>query len=369
MDWQSLFDRLNRRTDDIVPNTDCECSHDDFIEEDGLDTCLDCGIIIRRKLCLSKPYSENALVKKIKSRCSILSDIPNEFDPTVKHLAVVIYKNVTAKKIFRCSLRKSILAACVHRASVWLKAPSDTCFTAFNLTNCEINKGVTFVACNLGIDEYNIPLYTIEEEMTKNCLKINIEPGKVISIYRKINEGCEELISSSQRKSIIFSCMWLYLKIFDKSRFVDIKAFSERASISSITVEKKYCMMMKYILSRVMKKIFYWCLLVLRRDQPWNYELRSRTPKIPVTLKNYRDYKLMTMIADDGFVYPLEDVDDVNDWNIVFKMSFDDDKTGTIVKIPIIVNCKLKNVSVSFGKCLKNEGPQTLQNAIMDFIT
>lgn len=366
MDWQSLFDKLNNRRD--VLNNVSECLHEDCIEEDGFDTCVECGTMIRRKLCLSKQFSDNVFVRKIKSRCAIFSDIPDEFDPSVKHLAVVMYKTVTAKKIFRCSQRKAILAACVHRASVWLKAPSTTCFSSFNLTNSEINKGVTFVSCHLALDEYNIPLYSIEEEITKNCLDFNISsPSTVVSIYSKINQGCEELISSSQRKSIIFTCIWLYLKIFDEKLSIDIETFSNRASISCITVEKKYCTMMKYILSRIMKSICAWSLDILRCDESWDDKLCSNTPRIPVTLKHYDDHELMTMIADDGFVYPLEDVDDVDDWNILFDMTFENG-TCRKIKIPISINCKLKNVKVSFDKPLQDCGPRKLKNSIIEFL-
>lgn len=352
MDWQILFDQLNNRETNEVSNVNCE--HVDIRSNVDYDICADCGMIIGRKLCTTTQFVANGMTRRTQNQCTIYNDIPDEFDSTVKHKAVSIYKLVTSKRIFRCKQRKSILAACIHRASVLLDAPKSNCFASFSLENTDINKGISFVASRLPVGEYNIPVLTLEQDIISECetLKITCTPY-VVAIYSLIRNDCEEMISSSQRSSIIYGCIWACYKIFKIDNAPEtLNDF--KTPISGATIEKKYCAIMKCFISRVMKKIYAWCF----RKLGYSGTVTSETPEKHVTIFNCSKSKGIMMLASDGYVYPLDYVDDIEDWNILFEMMYID-KNNTLFEIPIHVTSKMKKIGVCFEKCqepLKSKG-------------
>jgi hypothetical protein len=365
MEWQTLFNQLNDR--EIKTEVTETCEHADIRSNIDYDICADCGVITGRKLCTTTQFVANGMTRRAQNHCTIYNDIPDDFDSTVKHKAVSIYKLVTAKRIFRCKQRKSILAACIHRASVLLDAPKSHCFTTFNLENTDINKGISFVASRLPVGEFNIPVSTAEEDIISECQILQLTCTKyVLAIYLLIKDECEEMISSSQRSSITYGCIWACYKIFKivdaPETLVDFKA-----PISGATIEKKYCTIMKFFISRVMKKIYAWCF----RKLGYSGTITSETPKNHITIHNCSRSKFISMIANDGFVYPLDDVDDIDDWNILFNMMYLD-KNNKTFQIPIHVICKMKKIGVSFEKCnepIKSKGNVKLDREIQKLVS
>lgn len=347
MDWQSMFSMLNNRAVEPVsaPTT---CSHSDVIEEENYNVCAECGAIVGQKLCVESCFSDTMTFRRKQVHCTVYADISPEFDSSVRHLAVTIYKAVTDKKIYRCSQRRAIIAACVHRASVLLGAPDSNCFKVFNLTKAEINRGVGFVAANLAHDEHKIPMLSVELEIASVCRMLNLpDADKVFILYSRLATDCEDFVSSSQRTSIIGGCLWTCICLFNPKYCLTIKEFvvllSElgNVSISAATVEKKHCEILKYLLSRTLKRVYSWCFRQLNVSTA-----RSLTPRVPVTVTNCCSGDEIKLVADDGFVYPLENVDDVADWNLLFDMVYDGN--GTLFQIPATVVCRPKKVSVEF---------------------
>ena len=116
-----------------------------------------------------------------------------------------------------------------------------------------------------------------------------------------------------------------------------------------------------------MKKVYAWCFRILG----YSGDISSETPTCHVTIRNCSHSKLITMIANDGYVYPLDDVDDIEDWNILFDMLYMD-SDRQVFNIPIHVISKMRKVSVSFDKCkepIKSKGDDILDKAIRKFVS
>ena len=382
MDWKSHL-MLMLMPKDTVETAAGACSHEDVVDEQDTIICLNCGEIISKRL-----VTENAFTSKITRRrptsCPVYADIPDEFNADVKNLAVIIYKTATTRRIYRSTLRKAIIAACLYRASVMLKASTRRCFTAFGLSNTEANRGIVFVALNLPPGEYTISLFGDKSEIYAACLIAGIsekDAESVLRLFENVKHGCNGIMASSQRISIIYGCVWMFIKTFLKDTYpntigdlIDLLVketkFTEKKRgtlpVSAVTVNKKYNEITKFILSRVMKKVFAQCLaLVCCTDK-----LVSKTPTVPVTLYDCTDVEKITAIADDGFIYPLEDVDDVTDWNVLFEMVYEDGSEDAIL-MPIKIVSKSNSTFVSFEECCEivaDLGPALLSEAIRDFI-
>lgn len=366
MDWKSLMLSINNKVE-----VSSECSHDDVEEDSDNTICLECGMVVCRKLITECSFSTKT-VRKRHTPCPVYSDIPDEFDSTVKNLAVTIYKTVTVRRIYRSTLRKAIIAACLYRASVILNASTRRCFSSFGLSNMEANRGIVFVSINLPPGEYAISMCVDKSEIAAACSIIGImgdDVDRICRLFEKVKCSCRGMMASSQRISIIYGCIWTFIKTFSSDNYpktiigmVDIltKEISRGTlPVSAVTINKKYIEITKFILSRIMKKVFAQCLSLVCDDET----LVSRTPTVPVTLYNCTDPEKIKMISDDGFVYPLEDVDDVIDWNILFGMDFEG------VTMPIRIDPK--TIVVSFEECpifVQEMGQLILEDAIKCFL-
>lgn len=355
-EWVTMFNKLTSYETD---ESDAHCDHSEVIDDSDHTICIDCGTILGRTLVTPQFVANNSLRRK-QIQCTIYNDIPVEFDPAVKNMATNIYNAVTHQKIFRCVLRKSILAACIYRASIILNAPLSVCFHTFNLSSTDANKGIIFVANNVPRGEYSIPFMSDDIDIMMLCESHDVDLKTVSKLYNLIKTDCEDIIASSQRVALIHSCTWTVMKVCGKHRDPSISDFVEKIgarmktkrTISVVTIEKKHQLIMRYLLSRVMKKVISRCTPLITTEKV----LRSTTPRIPVTF--YTD--TTTLVADDGFVYPLEDVDDVMDWNVIFQMTFSER-----VVFPISINKKLV---VSFSGPLKSVGTDFIHEELNNYI-
>lgn len=366
MDWISTFNRLSAMADgdhSESPSLNEGCGHQDVVEDNDHTICVDCGEVVGRMLVTQQFVYVNTRRKPI--QCTVYNDIPPEFDPAVKNMAVNIYNSVTSQRIFRCVLRRSILAACIHRASVILNAPMS--FDAFDLSTTDANRGIVFVAVNLAPGEYTIPFMSDDRDIAQISEPHGIDHTLVLKLYSAIKNDCEMLVAASQRMSILYSCLWTVISATNDdgpslAEFVALITSRSKSKrlMSVATIEKKHSDIYRYILSRTMKKIVTRCLGYLTTAPV----LRSNTSKIPVTLSGLPDD--MRIVADDGFVYPIEDVDDVMDWNVVFRMKFDRD-----FHIPLSIVTKRKQTVVSFEQCpepLRAVGSSIVRDEIRKFI-
>lgn len=312
-----------------------DCKHDETVNEDDYNVCIDCGVMLSRTLITQQFCGSNNTLRRKAAPCSIYKDIPEEFDPSVRNMAINIYNAVTSQKIFRHILRRSILAACIHRASVILKAPLSTCFDAFNISAVDANRGMVFVAVNLSPGLYTIPFMADERDILSLCtIHSDLNHEHVLRLYESIKSHES---SSIKRLVLVCSCVWYVLVLTVPTSKITIDQFIDsittriksKRKLPVSKIENKYNDISKYVLSRTMKRIVSRCLQQIIVEN--NTNLVSTTPDIPVTMHNCTDPDLVQLIADDGFVYPLDDVDDVLDWNIVFDMKFQE------VKIPISI--------------------------------
>jgi hypothetical protein len=208
---------------------------------------------------------------------------------------------------------------------------------------------------------------SIEEEIVHECQRLQITCIKyVVAIFSLIKEDCEEMISSSQRSSIVYGCIWAFYQIF---RITDApQSLNEfKTPVSGATIEKKYCTIMKLLISLVMKKIYAWCF----RKLGYSGIITSETPQCHVTILNCSKSKFITMLANDGYVYPLDYVDDIEDWNILFGMTYSDSYRQEFT-IPIHVISKMKKNTISFDKCkepIKSRGNEKLYKSIRKLVS
>jgi hypothetical protein len=218
----------------------------------------------------------------------------------------------------------------------------------------------------------------------------------VFKLFEDVKTNCEDVFAASQRVSIVYGCVWTFIKCFGDgenqpasyptclsdliNRLTtenagasddDVKPRT-RAPVSAITVERKYCDIMKYVLSRTLKRVVARCLAMLIPPSAQR-TLQSKTPTIPLTVHNCTDPDEISVVANDGFVYPIADVTDVTDWYILFEMkyTFLDKGRKRKLDLPISVVNKSRSITVKFDACsspIRDRCPEILKEEIVKFI-
>jgi hypothetical protein len=365
--------RVTEANDDQSTRTECFHSQTELINQYYV--CVDCGEMLYQKVYNEKPQHVYVQERK-RNICTIYEELPYFIDYEVKHLAVELYNYTTSGKIFRNILRRAILLACLHRASIILNKQFffEHMVELFNLKIHNANKGIVFVSENIpkSHTEYKIP-YCNEEINIKaivTSLDICRYLKSIINLY-SIVKANSTITNTSHSKSVICGCIWFYLQ-FNRSP-ISLKQFSLKCNCAKMTIQRKYTIILKTIYRLIMKSLFSSLLVDTQIFTSNSLNIKSSsinnlTDGI-VVIKNYDDPILISVIDDaDNFVYPLDEVDNLLDWNILFKkIYYDIDGKGRDVGIKI-----KEDLSIDFSqfdKFSKNSGNLYLKEKIDKILT
>jgi len=351
-----------------------ECLHLEFVLENGMEICVDCGLIGKRFFHCNQVNGTSKFRRK-NTVCAIYSEMPVYFSPDVKNLTVEIYKSVTNDKIYRSVFRRAIIAACLHRASIILGKPIffEDLLVIFKLKTHDANRGICFVASHIPDASFYIP-FVSDDIGTDSLLEaLNIHPHHKFNIAQVylFAKMCG-VVAQSHIKSAVCGCIWFYLKLTASK--ITLKQFVKICGLSPLTVQKKYIDLKRSAVRGVMKR-FFSSMLTLAKRQTKHFQenstdtLRSMVDKL--TIVNYSDANSISVIADDGFVYPLNDVDDVTEWNSLISGKTYTDEHSNKITLKVLLIESRRGIDLDFSQTsepLRSMGPNLLIKEIYSLL-
>ncbi len=246
--------------------TKCEpCSHEQTINENGIDICIDCGIALYDKLTHEaewRYYGENdnqhsfdpsrvqyrkVVDKGVKKDLEKI-DLPQQ----VIELADILYSKVTHGDIKRSKLRKGIIFACVLYAYNQLGNPktSQELQKIFNgnvdvdendndetyIKKKNISKGIIYFKKRMPKEETINHYITAEHYIPEVLEKFNIKAehaSNIIELYKNLKNK-SSVINRRNPKSVSCGIVFYYLKRLN----LDITAskFGKLVNLSEITI-------------------------------------------------------------------------------------------------------------------------------------
>lgn len=319
--WQDVFDRHFAPAKPVNQ----ECLHEEIIEENERQVCVECGCLVGQKFITHAQFVPTGVVRRRATVSTIYEYIPADLvDDYIKNVAVTIYKIASVKRQYRASFRKTIIAACVHRASIVCGCPLAiyTCATAFNIKSiAEMEKGIAFVAENVPYGEYSIPTRLTS---TQNFEPILTEFGIPMEciLMKRIKLKLESEPFFHQRSSLC-ACVWFLLSDVYLNSDLSLRQYTSRYNsvcdksgivlkrTTPYTIRKRYMEIKRHVYRKILKRIFAKYLYKTFKCD----EVQSDDGTIIVSniKQNVR------VVGYDGFVYPIDDVDDITDWNILFQ--------------------------------------------------
>lgn len=322
------------------------CEHNELELIDGRKTCSDCGVIVDEHFLVDN-HLTSVKNRRQKPICPIYNEIPSYVSQDIKNLTVDIYKKVTEKKIFRNVFRRAVVMACLHRASIIKRSPIffDDMLEMFNIKAHYANKGMSYVSNNLDNNSiYSIPYCDEEGGILSVLSSVGLKAAypNVVKLFDLVKLK-SDLLNNSQTKSVICGCAYFHARFINVP--ITLKQFSLRSLKAEMTITKKFiaiqCIVLKLCLKRVFSR-----MLIHSNVQTKSNNLYDPIEKI--TIINYKSPDLISVIGDeDDYIFPLDDVDDIYEWNFLLNKTYYTDKNKHIK-----LSCKIaetsKTVTISF---------------------
>lgn len=362
------------------------CEHEEIIIEDNKHICVDCGQMLVENF-ISNQHCSNiiGMKKRRKSECNIYNDIPPYIPQPVKDKTIEIYQKVTSNKIFRNTFKRSIILACLHRASTLTKSDIsyDDLLDIFSLKQYEANKGFSYVANNLPKNsEFSIPFDNEREEVI-SIISILRNLGMltllnpVIIIFKLVKKR-SNILNVSLCKSVICGCIYFWIKY--KNIHKTLKEFAQDVKMSEMTIINKYLVISDIVMKSIMKELFY---VLLKNCEVIQFDGKNKYKNI---LKHYKsslynpDKKLLvndpfsekiTVIPHNatqlrnGCGYqplPLDEVDDIKEWNILLDQKYYG-YSSEMYAVNVVITKNTRDLVIDFKRY--NEINKTDGNAML----
>ncbi len=245
-------DFVNNVEDNEIHTT--VCSHSNWVDENGVIACIDCGEELERTVFQDKEWryygssdtkrssDPNRVQARKPDERNIYVDVENMgFSEKIVSLANQIYLQVTKGQIFRGNSRKSIVFACIFH-SYKLSGKPQTCerlVKIFDLNRKTGLKGLKHVNLNAPKDSkihttYITPINLVEDLMDKFSASSE-QKIEVIGIYERIKNKSSKL-NRARPQSVASGIVYYW--ICSKGIDVTIKEFAKQADLSELTIGK-----------------------------------------------------------------------------------------------------------------------------------
>lgn len=233
-----------------------ECEHKDIVNDNGLVSCVDCGMEVSKIVSYEKDWryygSDDTRKNSDPNRChirkiedkSIFKDVETfGFSEKIVNLANDIYTEVTKGKIYRGNSRKAIIFGCIFH-SIKINGKMYSCESLrsiFKLDKKIILKGLKHVNLNSSknsniVNRYITPIELVNEYITK----FNHDEEDKISIngiYERIKNK-SSVINRSRPQSVASSIIYFHFSNKFGSNNFSIKDFIKKIKLSELTINK-----------------------------------------------------------------------------------------------------------------------------------
>lgn len=252
-----LFNQLLSTPKDVGEETEKSvylCKHDNVIDEKGLMECTDCGHQISRNVSREKDWryygssdsrhtsDPNRVQLRKSSERTIFKDVENMgFSDKIVIAANTIYFQVTQDKIFRGASRKAIIFASVFHAYKLSGQPQphERLIKIFKLTRKVALRGLKYINLYAPKESairttYITPENLVQDIMNKFSATI-IQINQVTELYKQIKNKSSRL-NRSRPQSVASGLVYFW--ICQQNKNISLKEFTEKVSLSELTVNK-----------------------------------------------------------------------------------------------------------------------------------
>ena len=252
----SIFDASTGKVHDTDNGSDTNCKHENTINENHIEICVDCGIALHNKLTTEaewRYYGENDNNHSSDpSRCqyrkavdkSIKKDLEKlDLTPEIINLSDELYFKVTKGDIKRGDLRWGIIFACVFEAYKMIGNPQTPISIqkifnkVFAITKRNMSHGINYFRLGMPKEEKKDIQYITAEHFIPSILeKFDIKQEhteNILALYKEI-ENKSSVINRRNPQSVSCGLVYYYLKKLNAD--ISVGKFGKIVGLSEITI-------------------------------------------------------------------------------------------------------------------------------------
>lgn len=364
LEYIQLFKQVlscSEEEEPIHKKTDDHSCAENMVNESYQSLCSYCGQIYNEYYISSIPNVHG--LKRRQRLDTIYDALPPYFPQNLKDTTITIYKNITQNKIYRNSQKKSIMAACLHRAAniINYDISLNDLMEIFSIKQNEMNKGFIRLATSLPRESiYTIPYDNDKDErliilsFLKNIGMENFTT-QTVNLFKMVKENTN-LMNESLCKSVVSGCIYFWIKFHNIPK--TMKQVSQRFNISTTTLLSKYLIIYNMVLRIVMKRFF--CSLLTHCKQTLNHQKYKQffksnkeslyNPDAKLVVVNpYNVDAMKICFLNSERNLPIDDVDDIKEWNLILDQTFYG--TNSVHFIHLRLSKNTRDFSFNYEKC------------------
>ena len=354
----SMFNQVRmqytrEQQDSKKPDNQLLCVHTEVsVDSTKRKVCLDCHEVLSDCYLVVQPG--NNFQHRKKYELTLYRDIPSYLSPQIRNMTIEIYKYVTGDDMYRNIFKKAVLLSCIHRASLLCGniISLDSLLRIMSLTSQEATKGLNHVTIKIPKNSiYAIPLFENENNIASVAMTLGLDID--VSMIQRIFiivKSKSNLLNTSHYKSVVCGCIWFWFKITNET--LPLKCFLQKVGMAELTVLKKYMCVAEVVFKTIMKQVFCYLLntasykpttriMTLEKDDLY-------CPDMKLTVHHYTCCDSLQVITADNTILPLDDVDDLIEWNFLLSGVYYDTRGCSVTPGAVIVQTN-KELYINFG--------------------
>lgn len=364
------------RTSSISEEESVPCLHPLFDTGDGGEKiCAICGELLQENyLVVENP---SAMKQRRKRECTLFDEIPFFISEKTRDTAIDIFR-LTMGNTTNRTMRRAVLLACVHRASILCKE-SISFDDLIELTDIKPHKacrGINYVAEKLHKNStYEIPFFQ-SDVMVINSLMRNIGledqteyVAKVVSIVKNTSG----LLNSSHYKSVVCGCIFFWLMVNERN--ILRRQFAQKVKVSDMTIKKKHfevkVVVLRYLMKTIFSNLLQKCVSRFEGRKKSKVQNTLYKPKDELFVENYDDAQNIKVRNGEGKYLPIDDVTDILQWNILMDTEWYNSH-GYEFSLNVTTTVHNKDVVFNFTKYDENNkenGKNIVANTIIEHMS
>lgn len=373
--FKQTIELFERDSDSRSDDDSVSCDHP-MVEtfDSGEKLCSVCGEVLQHGNFIVENIG--TMKQRRRRECTIFNGIPCFLAERTRDVAIDIYRLVT-KNTSNRTMRKAILLACVHRASVICEesVSFDDLVEMSGIKAYKACRGINYVSESLSkSSEYSTPFFQSDAMIVKSLMRnigLEDQAPHVAQIVKIVNRT-SSIFNVSHYKSVVCGCIYFWLSTNERN--ISMSRFAQEVNVSHMTIKKKHFDIKTVMLRNLLRKIF--SNLLTRCLPKYTGRVHSNAPgslyepHLKLYVENYADAHNIRVRNHDSMYLPIEDVTDIRQWNILLDTKYYDD-IGNELQLDIELVVHARDVTFNCTKYddrNRENGKNIIANTIIEEI-
>ena len=357
------------RSDRSLSSSD-ECEHVTLDDERGSIICATCQKVLQESRLVVNDDAGSMQWRR-RYTCTLFNAIPSFLSGKTRYVAIDLFCSMS-----RTARRKEDFLGCVFLAAATCGdvVSFDDLLETSNIKRRALRRGISRVSHRFQKgDDLHDRLDVMDASSILRDFGLVSQVSHVLVLIDLVRRH-SDLLSRSHYKSIVFGCLFFWLAVVDRQN-VTVDRLATKIGVSRATAKKKSFDVAIVVYRRLLKRMFSnllsKCVTAPSDVRSPDEEDVLYVPSDELYVEHYDDPTRIRIRNERGLYLPIDDVDDIAEWNILLNTVLYD-RNGYAFRLNIAM--KLENKDVTFDcdeydRDNRDDGRNIIANTVIDHVT